>query len=473
MTTLILVLATTINVIPAVRSERITSAVLPAEGYRLRIDALGNALIEAADDAGRFYAGQTLAQLPRPLKACEIEDWPTLKHRGIHLDESRHFFGKEVVKRILDRMAQFKLNVFHWHLMDGAGNRFPLRKYPRMNTVGATRWRPYNRMRDTEFGVYGPFGYSPDDIAEIREYAKARYIRIIPEVEMPGHSEEVILAYPEFACGTKDDVVLAHAPLELRKGISCISASAVCLGNDAVLKFFEDVVDEVCELFPDADVIHIGGDECSRDGWKRCRKCQARMKANGIRDEDGLQEWFSRRMVAYLRSRGRRAAGWEEMARGDVGTDALVYSWLGGDAARQAAKAGHEVVMCSKYYCYLDNHQGLFDDGMSYPWWYDWRKVQPLTLEWVYSFDPFRGLSDDESRHIVGAQANNWTELTETEKELEWKMWPRAMALAEVFWSGPRARSFSDFISRAKPMREKLVSEGVNAAPVAYDGSAR
>ena len=463
---LVTLLLATLPVVPAVRSDRITAAELPPEGYRIRVGADGKPVIEAADAAGRFYAEQTLAQLPKPLKPCEIEDWPTLRHRGIHLDESRHFFGKETVKRILDRMAQFKLNVLHWHLMDGQGNRFPLKKYPRMNTVGATRWRPHQRMRDTEFGVYGPFGYSPEDIAEVRAYAKARHIRIIPEVEMPGHSEEVILAYPEFACGSPDDIVLAHAPDGQKKGVSCISASAVCLGNDDVLRFFEDVVDEVCELFPDSEVIHIGGDECSRDGWKRCPKCQARMKANGIKDEDGLQDWFSHRIVAYLRAKGRRAAGWEEMAKGDIGTDTLVYSWLGQDAAQEAAKAGREVVMCPHNYCYLDNHQGLFDDGLAYPWWCDWRKVQPLTLKWVHSFDPFRGLSETERKCVIGGQANNWTEFTENEKELQWKMWPRAIALAEVFWSGPHARSFSDFCARVRPVREKMVAEGVNAAPV-------
>ncbi len=461
--------ASALSVIPAVRSERITSATLPPEGYRIRIDPAGVSKIEANDDAGRFYAKQTLAQLPKSLRSCEIEDWPTLRHRGVHLDESRHFFGKEAVKRILDRMAQFKLNVFHWHLMDSQGNRFPIKKYPRMNSVGATRWRPNTRLKDSEFGAYGPFGYSHADIAEIRAYAKERHIRIIPEIEMPGHSEEVILAYPAFACGTAEDIVIAHAPERQRKGIQPISASAVCLGNDDVLKFFEDVIDEVCDLFPDSDVIHIGGDECSRDGWKRCPKCQARMKANGIKNEDGLQDWFSRRMVAYLRRKGRRAAGWEEMASGDIGTDTLVYSWLGGDAARVSAKAKREVVMCPHNYCYLDNHQGLFEDGMAYPWWCDWQKVQPLTLKWVYSFDPFRGLSVEDRKYVVGAQANNWTEFTETEKELQWKMWPRVIALAEVFWSGPRARTFSDFVRRVKPVRERLVAEGVNAAPVAYD----
>ena len=201
-----------LHVIPAVRSNRISSVALPAEGYRIRIDAAGNANIEAADDAGRFYAEKTLAQLPHPLPRCEIEDWPSFSWRGVHLDESRHFFGKETVKRLLDRMADFKYNVFHWHLMDNQGNRIPLRSYPRMNSLGAMRSAldHCDLARGSEEFRYGPFGYTRDEIREILDFAKARHIRVMPEIEMPGHAAAVIRAYPELFCGDASDLALAR-----------------------------------------------------------------------------------------------------------------------------------------------------------------------------------------------------------------------------------------------------------------------
>lgn len=461
----VILLLAALPVIPAVRSEKITDAKLPAEGYRIRIDGMGSASVEAADDAGRFYAGRTLAQLPRPLAPGEIEDWPAYAWRGVHLDESRHFFGKDAVKRILDRMADYKLNVFHWHLMDNTGNRFPLKRYPKMNTVGATRFAPdmSRWMLDDDFGVYGPFGYSAADIAEITAYAKARHIRVVPEVEIPGHSREVLLAYPELFCGTKYDFGQACAFLSEGENAK-MSPSAVCLGNPKTIEFFEGVLDEVCELFPEADVIHIGGDECPRTNWAQCAKCRAKLKALGGDDPAQLQNWCTRHFADYLAKKGRRALGWDEILEGGTAEGVLIMSWRGPEGGRAAAAAGHEVVMCPHTLCYFDYPQGLGEaDRCRYP---RWNNVPVLPLEKVYSFNPCDGIPEGERKFILGGQANNWTECTVTEKELQWKLWPRAIAMAEVLWSGHGARPYADFAARLAPVVNRLCEEGVNAAPL-------
>lgn len=461
----IVLLLATLPVLPAVRSERISDAKLPAEGYRIRIDAGGKATIEAADAAGRFYAEKTLAQLPRPLVPGEIEDWPAFSWRGVHLDESRHFFGKNAVKRILDRMADYKLNVFHWHLMDNTGNRFPLKRYPKMKTVGATRLAPdvSRWMIDDEFGVYGPFGYTVEDLAEINAYAKARHIKIIPEVEIPGHAREVLMAYPELFCGSKYDFGQAIAFLSEGEAAKW-SPSVVCLGNPRTIEFFEGVLEEVCELFPESEVIHIGGDECPRTNWVQCARCQAKLKEIGSDDPAQLQNWCTRHFADYLARKGRKAIGWDEIIEGGIVDGALVMSWRGPEGGRAAAAAGHAAVMCPHTLCYFDYPQGLGEiDKCRYP---RWNNVPVLTLEKVYGFDPCEGIPGDQRKFVLGGQANNWTECTVTEKELQWKLWPRAIAMAEVLWTGPGARPYFDFARRLRPAVERLRGEGVNAAPV-------
>ncbi len=453
------------SVLPAVRSESITGAALPPEGYRIRIDGRGEARIEAADEAGRFYAEQTLAQLPRPLAQCEIEDWPAYSWRGVHLDESRHFFGKDVVKRILDEMAAVKMNVFHWHLMDDNGNRIPLRRHPKMNTVGATRHAPDFSpwMHDTKFGSYGPFGYTAGDIAEVCAYAKARHIRIVPEVEIPGHSREVLTAYPELFCGTKTDFAQACVFLS-DKHSGRMDPTAVCLGNPETIRFFEDVLDDVCELFPDADVVHIGGDECPSGNWAGCPKCRAKMKELGISEPRELQNWCTRHFVDYLAKKGRRAIGWDEIVEGGIADGAYVMSWRGASGGRAAAKSGHCAVMSPHTHCYLDYPQGLGDrDECRYP---AWEGVPQLPLEKVYSFDPVEGIPESEQKYILGGQVNNWTEYTVTPKELEWKLWPRALAAAEVLWTGPGRRTFADFKARLLPHVARMKAAGLTVAPV-------
>lgn len=456
--------ADALQVLPAVRSEKMTDARLPAEGYRIRIDAKGKATVEAADAAGEFYARQTLRQLSEGMRNVEIEDWPAFGWRGLLLDESRHFFGKDVVKRLLDRMAEFKLNVLHWHLMDSTGNRFPLLSRSKMNVTGATRPAPdYSRwMHDEEFGSYGPFGYTADEIAEIRAYAKVRHVRIVPEVEIPGHSREVIAAYPELFCGSRDDFAQACAFCNDKKS-GRFDCTAVCLGNPETIRFFEDVLDDVCELFPESDVIHIGGDECPRTNWERCTKCRTKVRELGLADAGGLQNWCTRHFVDYLGKKGRRALGWDEILEGGLAEGAYVMSWRGAEGGKAAAKAGHCAVMCPHEFCYLDYPQGLgASDGHHYP---NWPGTPQLTLQKAYSFDPCAGISEAERKYVLGGQANNWTEFTVTERDLEWKLWPRALATAEVLWTGPGRRTFTDFSGRVRSVAERLRSEGVNVAP--------
>ena len=452
-------LLSALQVVPAVRSEKISSDPLPREGYRIRIDSAGRVNVEAADAAGRFYAEQTLRQLPRPLSPCEIEDAPAFSWRGVHLDESRHFFGKETVKRILEQMASLKLNVFHWHLMDNQGNRIPLKRRPRMNTVGAQRPAPdYSRhVEDLAFGVYGPFVYTAEEIAEVCAYAKARHIRIVPEVEIPGHSREVIAAYPELFCGTPEEFCQACAHMHESPAFK-IGATVVCLGNPQTIRFFEDVLDDVCELFPEADVIHIGGDECPRGNWDRCPKCQTKKSELGLKDAAALQGWYVRHFVDYLAKKGRRAIGWDEILADGLAEGALVMSWHGAGGGRAAAKAGHGAVMCPHASCYFDYPQGLETtrDPCRYPGW-----APQLPLEKVYAFDPCVGIPDGDRKYILGGQANNWTEMTKNEEELQRKMWPRTAAMAEVLWTGPKKRTFEDFKSRLLPFVERQRQAGI------------
>ena len=419
---------------------------LPDEAYRFVVAATG-VNVWASSSAGAFYAGVTLRQLMDDkgrLPNVRIADAPKFPWRGIMLDESRHFFGKAAVLRFLDIMARFKLNVLHWHLTDDQGWRIPIPGYPALTET----MRPVeNRLNFCDLsatGTYGPHSYAKDDLLEIVRYARARHIRIMPEVEIPGHSKALLMACPQFACALADRKV----------------DNAVCVGKDETLRFFERAIDEVCSIFPDA-VVHIGGDECNRSDWARCPDCQARMRKEGIGDVAGLQAWVTARFDRYLRAKGRRLMGWDEIAEGGLPPGAMVMSWRGTSTGILAAKGGQDVVMTPNEYCYFDYEQCLTDDPVRYP--YNWTVMLPLAK--VYSFDPLRGIPSEYHRHVLGAQGNNWSEMTRTEGELQWKVWPRAIALAEVLWSYPKDRDVQAFLKRLEPHRRKLVDEGVGAAP--------
>ena len=440
-------------------TSRTVDASLPKEGYRLAISPEAVS-VAAADEAGFFYALQTLRQLAFPswgrlaFPCCTVEDAPRFGWRGVHWDDSRHFFGKAAVKRTLELMAQHKLNVFHWHLTDSQGWRLPVAKYPLLTTVGAAR--PYSKNQKDladryENGTYGPFAYTAEEIREVVAYARERHIRVVPEVDFPGHSRATLDAYPQYRCFPDGK----GAP----KGAV---GNVFCLGNDEAVAFMEDVFDEVVRLFPESEFVHIGGDEVNKVNWRACPKCQARMKALGLKTENDLQAWFSRRLGRHLAKRGKRVLGWDELILdGEPPADMVAMSWRGAEGGRAAAKAGLGAVMCPHFYCYFDYMQCLADDPAVYPWF-----TERLSLEKAYSYDPLAGIPPEQHRFILGGQCCNWSEYTCNETELQWKMWPRTCATAEVFWSPASVRDYADFVRRMAEHRRRLVDQHVNCAPL-------
>ena len=448
---------------------------IAAEGYRLRINKEEGIRIDCADPAGEFYARQTLKQLvgTNGYPCVSILDRPTYPWRGLLIDDCRHFFGKDVIKNVIDQMSQYKLNVLHWHLTEDQAWRLDIPGYPELVKYGAVRpaspkygaklrREPNGEyVADTDGQTYGPFYYTEADIKEILAYAAERHVKVVPEIELPGHVYAALAAYPEYAC--KPENLAKRVP----RSIWGIEKDVLCIGNDKAIKFMEDVLDYVCRLFP-SDVVHIGGDECPQLRWKDCPKCQKRIKDEGLGDEKGLQPWITKHFVKFLAARGKRALGWDEYLLGEgIPKSAMGMSWrLGKQGAGHAwlspadlAAKGHDVVMTPNNYCYLDYAQGLAED----PFLYIGGRV---TLEKCHSMDLCEGVPENLRSHIVGGQGNNWSEYTWNKFDLEWKMWPRACALAEVFWSGNGKPSFDDFMRRMKIHRTRLIRQGVNCAPL-------
>ena len=472
-----------------------TDASLPPEGYRLVVKTDGVS-VESADVAGAFYARQTLAQLfddcrergangPAALPCLEIVDSPTYRWRGVHFDDCRHFFGKETLKKTLDLMAQHKMNVLHWHLTEDQGWRLDVPGYPELVKYGAVRssspthGAQARRDKDGKWHIdmtgvrYGPFYYTEADVKEIIAYAAERHITIVPEIELPGHIRAALAAYPEFACKPEN---LANRDPRVVWGVE---TEVLCLGNDKAIKFMEDVLDYVCRLFP-SPFVHIGGDECPTERWKTCPKCRARIEKEGLGDEKGLQPWVTRHFVKFLAERGKRTVGWDEYLNGDIPKDAVGMSWrtsrnngakhnlvTGADAARR----GHDMVMAPHDMTYYYYGQGLDDDPFQYG--DSGARVfggGSLNLEKAYSFDPRAGIPQELHAHILGGQCCNWSEFTWNEYDLQWKMWPRTCAMAEILWTGDAKPGFADFKKRMERHRRRLISSGVNCAPLQSNG---
>ena len=443
--------------------RHVVDASIPVEGYRLSVTPNG-AMVACADAAGLFYAGVTLSLLRLPdgsVPCVEIEDAPAFNWRGMHLDVSRHFFGVADVKRVLDLMALHKLNRFHWHLTDSQGWRLDLPSHPELAAASARR-NGRKDEADKPFAQGYHFFYTEAEVKDILAYAAARHIVVVPEIEMPGHFGAVLAAHPEFACRDADG--------------KRIGWNELCVGNDEALALLEDVLDDVCRLFP-GKVVHIGGDECSRKKWRECPKCQARIKAEGLADEDALQAWFSARMVRFLEARGRRAVGWDEyLVGGGISTNAIGMRWRSGGfgggptnfvSAAAMAAAGHDLVMANGRWVYFDYPQSLPDDPYPYtfPSTPERRKDKPLKQ--VFQFDPLRDIPTELHHRVLGGEGCNWTETTPTRDALEWKMWPRGCALAECLWCGAaRKPSYADFLRRLEIHRARLVADGVNCAPL-------
>ncbi len=429
----------------------------PPEGYRLGVSK-DSISVTGNDHAGLFYGLQTLTQLlpadaehgtgaPLRVAAVTISDAPRFPWRGMHLDVGRHFFGPEFVKRYIDQMARYKLNRFHWHLTEDQGWRIQIDRYPRLTEVAA--WRRETMVEknsDPYVGDgqrYGGF-YTKDEIRDIVAYAAERYVTIVPEIELPGHSQAALAAYPELAC--------TEGPFEVATKWGVFED--IYCPKEETFDFLEGVLTEVMELFP-GPYIHIGGDEAPKTRWEASEVAQDVMRREDLADEQELQSWFIRRIERFLSAHGRRLIGWDEILEGGLATDATVMSWRGTDGGIQAARQGHDVVMTPTSHLYFDYYQGDPEQ-------------EPLAiggdvpLERVYSFEPVPAeLSPDERGHVLGAQGNVWTEYMRTEGHVEYMVFPRLFALSEVVWSATERRNFRDFARRLPWHLERLAANGI------------
>jgi len=434
------------------------------EGYRLTV-IKDEVLIRAPHPAGVFWGIQTLRQLLPPavfrrafvpdvawtVPCIEIDDRPRFAWRGSHLDVARHFMPKEWILKHLDLMALHKLNVFHWHLTDDQGWRVAIRRHPKLTEIGA--WRTDSQLGPPERDPakqrfagkpHGGF-YTQDDVREVVRYAADRSITVLPEIEMPGHARAALASYPE----------LGSAGRQLEVATSWSVRDGVFGAHEEVFTFLEQVLDEVLELFP-SPFIHIGGDEVQKQEWKESPVARARLAELGLRDEDELQSWFIKRIDAWLASRGRRLVGWDEILEGGLAPGATVMSWRGVEGGIAAAKAGHDVVMAPQKPTYFDHYQSR---GGSEPIAFGGHN----SLEDVYAYEPIpKDLSADEVAHVLGAQAQLWTEFMPDERHVEYMAWPRLAAMAEVLWSPLEAREWPDFERRLATHLERLDALDVN-----------
>ncbi len=426
--------------------------------YSLKVESSGVTIGGSA--SGRFYALQSLLQLlpmaangPIQVAAVTITDTPRFGYRGMHLDVSRHFMPVEFVKKYIDLMSQYKFNTFHWHLTDDQGWRIEIKKYPKLTTVGQYR-------SESHVGPYSPIFkgdgrpvegfYTQEQIKDVIAYAKARYITVIPEIELPGHASAALAAYPELGagCAAPDHKFEVKTTWGIFKEVFC--------PTDETFKFLEDVLDETIKLFPDSPYIHIGGDEVLKDFWKDSAFVQGLKKRENLKDEHEVQSYFIRRIEKFINSKGKKIIGWDEILEGGVAPNATIMSWRGEKGGIEAAKAHHDVIMTPNTYVYLDYGQG--DPA-----------YEPLNiggyipLERVYGWDPVpKEISPDEVKYILGGQANIWTEYLETPAAVEYMAFPRMLALAEVLWTNPAQKDLADFKRRLNAVLPRLDKQGVN-----------
>ena len=407
--------------------------------------------IRATSGAGLFYGMQTLLQLMQPastgsysVPSVEIEDTPRFAYRGLMLDVSRHFSTKEFIKKQIDALAYYKINRLHLHLTDAAGWRLEIKKYPLLTDFAAWRtdptWKKWwnggrKYLRYDEPGASGGY-YTQDDIREILAYARQHYITVIPEIEMPSHSEEVLAAYPQLSCSGEP-----------------YKNSDFCVGNEETFTFLENVLTEVMELFP-SEYIHVGGDEAGKSAWKTCPKCQKRMKDEHLANVDELQSYLIHRIEKFLNNHGRRLLGWDEILQGGIAPNATVMSWRGEEGGIAAVTSGHHAIMTPGAYCYLDSYQ---DAPYSQP-----EAIGGyLPLKKVYAYDPVpASLTAEQAKLVYGVQGNLWVEYIPTPEHVEYMIYPRMLALAEVAWSAPERKSWSDFHTRALSAVADLQKKG-------------
>ena len=418
------------------------------EGYRLDISP-DRIEICACREAGLFYGIQTLRQIfpvaiendtptigvEWEIPCVSIEDQPRFKWRGLHLDVVRYMFSVETIKKLLDTMALYKLNIFHWHLTDDQGWRIEIQQYPKLTEIGSKRsatplLTDKNKSDDTSYSGF----YTQKEIREVVAYAQERFITVVPEIEMPGHAQSALASYPLFGCRQEGYQVWTEWG---------ISEEVFCAGNEDTYTFLENVLTEVFDLFP-GEFIHIGGDECLKARWQACPQCQESIQREGLADEDELQSYFIRRIEKFLNAHNRRLVGWDEILEGGLAPNATVMSWRGAKGGVEAANAGHDVVMTPNTHWYLNFHHEE-----------DW-DTEPVTLgrytslQKVYTFDPMKGIVADKQHHVLGGQGNIWTEYIATEERLEYLLHPRLSALSEAVWSLPERHDYGDYLRRLK-----------------------
>ena len=429
------------------------------EGYKLTIDEKGVS-IHANNGAGLFYGAQTLLQLltenSKEIPFVTITDYPRFAYRGLHLDVGRHMFPPEFIKKYIDLLAHHKFNRFHWHLTEDQGWRLEIKKYPKLQEIGAyrketvighARTADRNNKKNYDGKRYGGF-YTQEEVKEIVKYAADRYVTIIPEIELPGHALAALSAYPNLGC--------TGGPYEAATTWGVFD-DVFCAGKEETFQFLEGVLDEVVELFP-SQYIHIGGDECPKTRWEKCPHCKKRMKDEKLKDTHELQSYFIQRVEKYLNGKNRQIIGWDEILEGGLAPNATVMSWRGEEGGIAAAKQNHDVIMTPGNWCYFDHYQ-------------DTSKTEPLAIgnytpvSEVYSYEPVPPqLNAQEAKHILGAQANVWTEYIPTSDHVEYMVYPRACAMAEVVWSPKESRDYNDFLTRLEVHFTRLDEWKVNYA---------
>ena len=437
------------------------------DAYSLDITK-GGVNISGDTYAGTFYGIQSLIQLlPVPttvnspsrinsfsIPLVSIQDAPRFSYRGMHLDVGRHFFPVDFIKKYIDYIALHKMNYFHWHLTEDQGWRIEIKKYPKLTEIGSCR-------NGTIIGRYPGRGndsirycgfYTQEEVKEVVQYAMDRHITVVPEIEMPGHASAALTSYPELGCpGT--------GPYKV-EGTWGVFDDVFCAGKDSTFQFLQDVIDEILPLFP-SKYIHVGGDECPKNNWKKCPLCQARIKKEGLKDEHELQSYFIQRMEKYINGKGRTLIGWDEILEGGLAPNAVVMSWRGEAGGIAAAKQNHYVIMTPGNYVYLDHAQSQKEDSVT---------IGNYTpLDEVYSYNPIpKELNAEQAKYILGSQGNVWTEYMKNPRKVEYMIFPRMSALSEVLWTEPAKKNWSDFEKRMQTQFNRYRLWGANFSNAYY-----
>jgi hexosaminidase len=445
--------------------------------YGLNINST-NVSLNGFEKEEVFNGLQTLIQLIQinrkgkkvaySLPSCNITDYPRFQYRGMHLDVARHFYPIDFIKKYIDYLAAYKFNTFHWHLTDDQGWRIEIKKYPLLTKVGGYRngtitGRYPGKGNDSIY--YGGF-YTQQQIKEVVQYAAERYIIVIPEIEMPGHASAAIAAYPQLSCFPNESTNTGNTPWSGTKNGKQVQQTwgvfeDVFAPSEYTFNFLQDVLDEVMPLFP-SQYIHIGGDECPKESWKRSAFCQQLIKDNNLKDEHGLQSYFIQRIEKYINNKGKKIIGWDEILEGGLAPNATVMSWRGEEGGIEAAKQNHDVIMTPGSHCYIDHSQSKNEDSVTIGGY--------LPLEKVYSYEPIpAALNAEQAKHILGAQGNLWTEYIKNSSKVEYMIFPRMIALSEVLWSPKEKRNWADFERRLPAVFERLDKQKINYSKAYYD----